>query len=108
MQAEDRKEKTGGRRYSNGSLPHPFLPFLWVMDMGEETELKPSGKRGAYQGEAWSLRDGCAGPSWEEKGPYLSLSSRVCSFCASSRSCRTRMYSSCWSWISAFTACSLA
>lgn len=39
---------------------------------------------------------------------YLSLSSRVCSFWASSRSCRTRMYSSCWSWISAFTACSLA
>ena len=67
MQAEDRKEKTGGRRYSSGSLPHSFLPFLWVMDMGEETELKPSGKRGACQGEARSLRDGCAGPSWEEK-----------------------------------------
>lgn len=56
--------------------------------------MKPSGRRGARRGAvppAGRFED----PEPEEEGPYLSLSSRVCSFCASSRSCRTRMYSSC-------------
>lgn len=42
------------------------------MDMDEETELKPSAKRGAYQGEARSLRWLC-GPQLGREGALLEL-----------------------------------
>lgn len=89
-------------------LPHPSdTLFLRHMDSWVTGGMRPSGRRRSCR-EKHGAHGMAMDQEWEEEGAYLSLSSRVCSFCASSRSCRTRMYSSCWSWISAFTACSLA